>query len=91
MGSSIIYLAPRFAAAASAGPCPRQPVQVLGELLRALGDLDPAIPEGAAERAARYRSLLADRRVLVVLDDARDAAQVRPLLPGGAGCAVIVT
>jgi DNA-binding SARP family transcriptional activator/tetratricopeptide (TPR) repeat protein len=70
---------------------PRQPVQVLGELLRGLGDLDQAIPEGEAERAARYRSLLADRRMLVVLDDARDAAQVRPLLPGGAGCAVIVT
>jgi DNA-binding SARP family transcriptional activator/tetratricopeptide (TPR) repeat protein len=70
---------------------PRRPVQVLGELLRALGDVDPSIPEGEAERAARYRSLLADRRVLVVLDDARDAAQVRPLLPGGAGCAVIVT
>jgi DNA-binding SARP family transcriptional activator/tetratricopeptide (TPR) repeat protein len=70
---------------------PRRPTQVLGELLRALGDVGPSIPEGETERAARYRSLLADRRVLVVLDDARDAAQVRPLLPGGAGCAVIVT
>jgi DNA-binding SARP family transcriptional activator/tetratricopeptide (TPR) repeat protein len=70
---------------------PRRPAQVLGELLRALGGADSPIPEGEVERAARYRSLLADRRVLVVLDDARDAAQVRPLLPGGAGCAVIVT
>jgi DNA-binding SARP family transcriptional activator/tetratricopeptide (TPR) repeat protein len=68
-----------------------KPAEVLLRLLRDLGDLDPAIPAGEAERAARYRSLLAGKKVLIVLDDAQDAAQVRPLLPGSAGCAVIVT
>ena len=49
------------------------------------------IPEGEEERAALYRTRLTGRRVLIVLDDARDAAQVRPLLPGSASCAVVVT
>jgi DNA-binding SARP family transcriptional activator len=70
---------------------PLRPAEVLSRLLRDLGDLDEAIPAAEEERAARYRSLLADREMLIVLDDARDAAQVRPLLPGSAGCAVIVT
>ncbi len=67
--------------------------EVLGRFLRDLDlDLDPAgIPAGVEERAARYRSLLVGKRVLVVLDDARDATQVRPLLPGISGCVVIVT
>jgi len=55
---------------------------VLGRFLRALGVDGAAIPEDAEEREALYRARLADRRVLVVLDNAASEAQVRPLLPG---------
>ncbi|MFG2293921.1 BTAD domain-containing putative transcriptional regulator [Streptomyces sp. NPDC048603] len=72
-------------------PRPAEPVAVLGSFLRALGTPDTAIPDSAAERAALYRSTLDGRRVLVLLDNARDAAQVRPLLPGTNGCAALVT
>jgi len=70
---------------------PRDPQDVLAEMLRALGVPPGGIPVPAAERAAMYRSLLAGSQVLVVLDDATAAAQIRPLLPGTAGAAVIVT
>jgi tetratricopeptide (TPR) repeat protein len=70
---------------------PLRPADVLAGFLRDLGVPDAAISAAQAERAARFRTLLAARRMLIVLDDARDAAQVRPLLPGTAGCAVIVT
>jgi hypothetical protein len=70
---------------------PLRPAEVLARLLRDLGVPDTAIPAGEAERAARFRTLLAGRRVLLVLDDARDVSQVRPLLPGTAGCGVLVT
>ncbi|WP_162834548.1 AfsR/SARP family transcriptional regulator [Amycolatopsis circi] len=70
---------------------PRQPSEVLGQLLRAAGFVDAQIPDSTEERATMFRSWCVDRRVLVVLDDAASDAQVQPLLPAGAGCAVIVT
>ncbi|MFE9368225.1 BTAD domain-containing putative transcriptional regulator [Streptomyces sp. NPDC006711] len=74
-----------------AGAQATEPETVLGAFLRALGTPDPAIPDSMAERAALFRSTLDGRRVLVLLDNARDAAQIRPLLPGTAGCAALVT
>jgi DNA-binding SARP family transcriptional activator/tetratricopeptide (TPR) repeat protein len=67
------------------------PAEVLDGFLRALGVDGHAIPEDVDERARLYRSLLADRRTLVLLDNAADAAQVRPLLPAGAGNTVLIT
>jgi transcriptional regulator with XRE-family HTH domain len=67
------------------------PAEVLGQFLRALGVEGQCLSEDVDSRAGLYRSLLADRRVLVVLDNAADEAQVRPLLPAGAGNAVLVT
>jgi DNA-binding SARP family transcriptional activator len=71
-----------------------QPVptdDVLARFLRDLGVDGSRVPADAEERAAMYRTRLAERQMLIVLDDARDAAQVRPLLPGTGSCAVIVT
>ncbi len=71
-----------------AGPAPRRPDEVLAQFLLALGVT--AVPDGLEERAALYRSMLDGRQVLVLLDNAVDEAQVRPLL-AGAGCAHLVT
>jgi tetratricopeptide (TPR) repeat protein len=63
----------------------------LAGFLRDLGVPGPDIPAEASERAARFRSLLAGRRMLVILDNAGQVEQVRPLLPGSPGCATLVT
>ncbi|WP_433260163.1 ATP-binding protein [Actinosynnema sp. CS-041913] len=70
---------------------PHDPADVLAGFLRSLGLDDPDIPADTHERAARLRSLLARKRVLVVLDNALDVNQVRPLLPGEPLCFVLVT
>ncbi|MFS8104439.1 tetratricopeptide repeat protein [Lentzea alba] len=70
---------------------PRDPATVLAELLIALGVHPHAVPEDVEARAALYRSQLAARQVLIVLDDAKSMAQVRPLLPGSESSAVLVT
>ncbi len=70
---------------------PMSAADALAGFLRALGVASRDIPLEEGERAARYRSLLADRRILVLLDNAGNANQVRPLLPGTPGCMAIVT
>jgi DNA-binding SARP family transcriptional activator len=73
------------------GGRPRDPQMVLGELLRGLGVPAVSIPTTTFEREALYRSILAGRRVLLVADGATSAEQVKPLLPGSTGSAVVVT
>ncbi|HEY2505887.1 MAG TPA: tetratricopeptide repeat protein [Streptosporangiaceae bacterium] len=70
---------------------PLPAVDALAWFLRSLGMAPSDIPAGQEERAARYRTLLAGQRVLVVLDNAISAEQVRPLLPGSSGCVAVVT
>ncbi|MFH8349853.1 helix-turn-helix domain-containing protein [Streptomyces sp. NPDC018045] len=65
--------------------------EVLREFLLALGVAHSRIPESVNGAAALFRSLAADRQLLVVLDNARDSEQVRPLLPGGRRCVTVVT
>jgi DNA-binding SARP family transcriptional activator len=67
------------------------PADALYALLYSLGVPASYIPDGLDARAGLYRSVLAGKRVLIVLDNARDVPQVRPLLPGRPGCLIIVT
>ncbi|MHA4812846.1 AfsR/SARP family transcriptional regulator [Streptomyces aculeolatus] len=73
------------------GVAPVAPDEALDQVLRALGTPPPQIPDGVEERAALFRTRLADRRMLIVLDNAAAENQVAPLLPGAPGCLVLVT
>ncbi|MFJ9849308.1 BTAD domain-containing putative transcriptional regulator [Streptomyces sp. NPDC101150] len=65
--------------------------EILRDFLLALGTPPERVPGSAQAASALFRSLVAERRLLVVLDNARSSAQVRPLLPGGPRCATVVT
>ncbi|MFE7722116.1 tetratricopeptide repeat protein, partial [Nocardia rhizosphaerihabitans] len=74
------------------GTEPRKPLDVLGEVLLDVGFDDASIPDSLQGRTSRWRAWLADRRVLLLLDNARDAEQIIPLLPGAtAQCLTLVT
>ena len=70
---------------------PVRPIESLARFLQALGVPAERVPSDVEDASALYRSLLADKRVLVLLDNASDPDQVRPLLPGGSGCIAVVT
>ncbi|MEV4616087.1 BTAD domain-containing putative transcriptional regulator [Kitasatospora sp. NPDC049258] len=80
-----------YAELGGTGPEPAAPGEVLEAFLLALGVAAAAIPPGLGARAALYRSVLSGRRLLVVLDDALDSAQIRPLLPADPAAATLVT
>lgn len=80
-----------FAALHGGSPHPVSPARVLERFLRVLGVPSSQLPDGLDERAEVYRTLLADRKVVVVLDDAASESQVSPLLPGTGTAGVIIT
>jgi DNA-binding SARP family transcriptional activator len=73
------------------GMHPVEPADALDHLLRSLGVPGAQLPPGMEERAALYRTRLADRQILIVLDNAATETQVAPLIPGAPGCLVLVT
>ncbi|MEV4179552.1 BTAD domain-containing putative transcriptional regulator [Nonomuraea sp. NPDC049709] len=73
------------------GTAPANPADTLAHLLGVLGVPGATIPRHVDDRAALYRSVLAGRRMLIVLDNAANEAQVRPLLPGAGSCLVLIT
>jgi tetratricopeptide (TPR) repeat protein len=73
------------------GVAPIEPAEALDHLLRALGMPGTQIPASLDQRAALYRSRLADQQMLIVLDNAATETQVQPLLPGSPGCLVLIT
>ncbi|MER8094672.1 AfsR/SARP family transcriptional regulator [Streptomyces goshikiensis] len=73
------------------GEQPRLPRSVLGALLRSLGVPGERLPEEADSRSCMWRGMLAERRMLIVLDNAADVAQVRPLLPASSNSLVLIT
>ncbi|MFI6738595.1 AfsR/SARP family transcriptional regulator [Nonomuraea sp. NPDC050451] len=70
---------------------PLGPREALGRILHAMGVPASAVPDDVEAAASLFRSMTGTRRLLLLLDNARDAGQVRPLLPGGKGCGVLVT
>lgn len=70
---------------------PADPADVLCSFLQALGVASTAVPDGMDEREGLFRTLVADRRLLVLLEDAADEFQVQPLIPGGMRCGVVIT
>ena len=67
------------------------PAAVLAAFLRALGEPDTTTPTALADLSALFRTRVADRRMLIVLDNAHDSGQLRPFVPGTAACAVLAT
>ncbi|WP_370381906.1 BTAD domain-containing putative transcriptional regulator [Catenulispora sp. GAS73] len=74
-----------------ADPVPREPGDVLASFLSVFGIPVGDLPNDVDERATRFRTALGGRRMLIVLDNACDPGQIRPLIPAAAGCAVLVT
>ena len=73
------------------GPEPADPADVVSNILTAVGVPAAEQPAGLEERAKLFRTWCSERKVLLVLDDAASDAQILPLLPGGPGCAVLIT
>ncbi|WP_236576284.1 AfsR/SARP family transcriptional regulator [Streptomyces sp. HF10] len=73
------------------GADPAKPGFVLAGFLAALGVPEDEVPDDVEDRCRLFRSLVDGRRLLIVLDNARDAAQVRELIPGSSSCAVVIT